>query len=215
MSDENTVVEEPKEETVSKAEFEKMAHNYESMLGRYKKSEERISELTGAIESMKSSAEKGEIKTSENLTLRPQVAELQQRVQRSEEREEKIKRSASRQAIVNELIANNAVPDLANMAADSILANEGDRIKAVENSSGSYTVAYEDISGIPKTIGNYIGDFMQTDRGRGLVALKANPSVGSSLHGADAPATTKISARDYALLSDEQMKSGNYELVPD
>jgi hypothetical protein len=204
-------------EMVPKSLFEEANSNWRSLQGRHQQNVNKIRELSEENERLKAAQVKAPDSDKEKLTMASQIQELQQRVQKSEQREERLKKGASRSALIAGLTKSNADPELAELAADSILANNGPNILAVENDGGAYNVIYKDITGVDMPITEFAKSYMETEKGKRIRSPKLSPSLGGTLGnaaGSQGP-VKKIRARDWQNLTPEQQKAHKYEFIPD
>ena len=194
-----------------KATVEKQGRDHASMMGRYKAVEDQLIAARAENETLKASTVKTADDTDENIKLKAEVGRMQELVQKQEAREERIKTTGKRQAIVSSLKAAGGDDSLSELAADSILLTAGKSIQAVENDNGSFDVFHMDAAGMPTPIADFIGNqYMTTDAGKHILAAKAGPSI----PGGSGPEVTnqkEISSLEFSRLAPEERK--NYRVV--
>lgn len=210
MSEENENVDLSK--FVSKDDYEKSQNDLQAMIGRYKASETKMTELTSTIEELKGVKKETVEKTDQNQTLRQQVSELQAQMQKTNERADKLKKSAKRQAIITSMKKAGGDDTLVELAADSILATQGKSIIATENDNGGFTISQEDISGQMKPISEFVDEYMSTETGKKLVTPKSNPHIGN-LNGAPQGEIIRVTGLQANKLTDDQLNSGLVEII--
>jgi len=207
--------------SVKKADYDKLNSDHAAIAGRHQTNVNVIRDLKAENDrlttDLASKAAGGGGSDPEKHTQAAKITELQERVKRSEDREERSRKSATRDGIIRGLTKNKATPELAVLAADSILANNGGSIKAIDNNSGSYDIIFEDITGEKKPIADFTKAYMESESGKLLLAPKKNVSGVGNLDtgGAGGGELKRISTSDWQKLPVEERNAGRFELIPD
>jgi len=200
-----------------KAEMEaiktKAENEHRGMVGRFRAQEEEKAALQKALEEAKATTAGGKKTGNDDaVALKTQISELQEAMRKQAKKEELVKRGAKRQAIVKSMTDAGADPALIGVAVDSILLNNSDNIRAIENpATGSYEVKHVDpLTEIASPIGEYVAAYMQSDVGKRLIPAKANPTIPGGFGRPHSGEQITLTSKEFNKLTTEQMKSGKY-----
>lgn len=189
----------PAPEAVLATALEKLNNDLRAEMGRKLKAIE--DKLAGATPAEKKA----------EATPNTVEATLRERLQRFEGREEKQKNKAVRMALREALQASGADPALAELAVPAVLEAERSRLTVDENDFGDYAIKYGDGS---TSLQEWAKAYLSTETGKKILAKRASPSVRlPNGETAPKPAKRQVPSSMARYLTNEELKSGNIELV--
>ena len=200
---------EGKPEFVTKADLEsivgKLTSDFKAEIGRLRKAKPEPLLKTGESAEGEDDADPGKGKESWHKTVATKVQEL-------EAEREIVRNGARRNKIRDALVSAGADSVLAGAVVSDILANDGDSFKVEMNRiSGEHLVTYQD-----GALSDWAKLFVSTELGKRILPSTPVPSM-SGIPGSKSTAQRGgkiVPASQAHTLSDEQLRSGEYSIVP-